>query len=233
MRTVAIVPAAGSGNRMGRELSKQYLSLGGKPILVHTLNVFEKCPLVDALLVVVPPPDVEAVRTEMLPRWNLKKLAGVIPGGKERQDSVRAGIETLDRDTDIVIVHDAVRPFITAKLIEDCIRAAAEEGAATVGVPVKDTVKEVGADGRVMRTCDRNLLWLTQTPQAFRRDIIENAHRAAVRDGYRGTDDTSLVERLGIAVRMIRGDYGNIKITTPEDLVIAEALLAASQQAEH
>jgi len=233
MRTVAIVPAAGSGNRMGRGLSKQYLSLGGVPLLVHTLNVFEKCPLVDALLVVVPPPDVEAVRTEMLPRWNLKKLAGVIPGGKERQDSVRAGIETLDRDTDIVIVHDAVRPFITAKLIEDCIRAAAEEGAATVGVPVKDTVKEVGADGRVMRTCDRNLLWLTQTPQAFRRDIIENAHRAAVRDGYRGTDDTSLVERLGIAVRMIRGDYGNIKITTPEDLVIAEALLAASQQAEH
>jgi len=232
MRTVAIVPAAGSGNRMGG-LSKQYLSLGGVPLLVHTLNVFEKCPLVDALLVVVPPPDVEAVRTEMLPRWNLKKLAGVIPGGKERQDSVRAGIETLDRDTDIVIIHDAVRPFITAKLIEDCIRAAAEEGAATVGVPVKDTVKEVGADGRVMRTCDRNLLWLTQTPQAFRRDIIENAHRAAVRDGYRGTDDTSLVERLGIAVRMIRGDYGNIKITTPEDLVIAEALLAASQQAEH
>jgi len=232
MRTVAIVPAAGSGNRMGRGLSKQYLSLGGMPLLVHTLNVFEKCPLVDALLVVVPPPDVEAVRTEMLPRWNLKKLAGVIPGGKERQDSVRAGIETLDRDTDIVIVHDAVRPFITAKLIEDCIRAAAEEGAATVGVPVKDTVKEVGADGRVMRTCDRNLLWLTQTPQAFRRDIIENAHRAAVRDGYRGTDDTSLVERLGIAVRMIRGDYGNIKITTPEDLVIAEALLAASPQAK-
>ncbi|HSD94310.1 MAG TPA: 2-C-methyl-D-erythritol 4-phosphate cytidylyltransferase [Syntrophales bacterium] len=228
MRTVAIVPAAGSGNRMGRELSKQYLSLGGMPILVHTLNVFEKCPLVDALLVVVPPPDVEAVRSGMLPRWNLKKLAGVIPGGKERQDSVRVGIDALDRETGIVVIHDAVRPFITAKLIEDCIRAAEEEGAATVGVPVKDTVKEVGADGRVVRTCDRTLLWLTQTPQAFRRDIIENAHRAALRDGYRGTDDTSLVERLGIAVRMIRGDYGNIKITTPEDLVIAEALLAAS-----
>jgi len=211
---------------MGRELSKQYLSLGGMPLLVHTLNVFEKCPLVDALLVVVPPSDVEAVRTEMLPRWNLKKLAGVIPGGKERQDSVRAGIEALDRETGLVVIHDAVRPFITVGLIENCIRAAAEEGAATVGVPVKDTVKEVAADGRVMRTCDRNLLWLTQTPQAFRRDIIENAHRAAVRDGYRGTDDTSLVERLGIAVRMIRGDYGNIKITTPEDLVIAEALLA-------
>ena len=226
MRTVAIVPAAGSGNRMGRELSKQYLALGGMPLLVHTLNVFERCPLVDALLVVVPPPDVEAVRTEMLPRWSLKKLAGVIPGGKERQDSVRAGIEALERETELVVIHDAVRPFITVELIENCIRAAAEEGAATVGVPVKDTVKEVGADGRVMRTCDRNLLWLTQTPQAFRRDIIENAHRAAVRDGYRGTDDTSLVERLGIAVRMIRGDYGNIKITTPEDLVIAEALLA-------
>jgi 2-C-methyl-D-erythritol 4-phosphate cytidylyltransferase len=214
---------------MGRELSKQYLSLAGVPLLVHTLKVFEKCLLVDALLVVVPPPDVEAVRTEMLPPWNLKKLAGIIPGGKERQDSVRAGIEALDRETGLVVIHDAVRPFFTVGLIENCIRAAAEEGAATVGVPVKDTVKEVGADGRVMRTCDRNLLWLTQTPQAFRRDIIENAHRAAVRDGYRGTDDTSLVERLGIAVRMIRGDYGNIKITTPEDLVIAEALLAASR----
>lgn len=232
MRTVAIFPAAGSGNRMGREISKQYLALGGMPLLVHTLNVFERCPLVDALLVVVPPPDVEAVRTEMLPRWSLKKLAGVIPGGKERQDSVRAGIEALDRETELVVIHDAVRPFITVEIIENCIRAAAEEGAATVGVPVKDTVKEVGADGRVMRTCDRNLLWLTQTPQAFRRDIIENAHRAAVRDGYRGTDDTSLVERLGIAVRMIRGDYGNIKITTPEDLVIAEALLAALPQAK-
>jgi len=226
MRTVAIVPAAGSGNRMGRKLSKQYLSLGGVPLLVHTLNVFEKCPLIDALLVVVQPPDVEAVRTGMLPRWNLKKLAGVIPGGKERQDSVRAGIEALDRDAGLVVIHDAVRPFITVGLIENCIRAAEEEGAATVGVPVKDTVKEVAADGRVMRTCDRDLLWLTQTPQAFRRDIIEDAHRAAVRDGYRGTDDTSLVERLGITVRMIRGDYGNIKITTPEDLVIAEALLA-------
>jgi 2-C-methyl-D-erythritol 4-phosphate cytidylyltransferase len=97
---------------------------------------------------------------------------------------------------------------------------------------LKDTVKEVAPDGRVMRTCDRSLLWLTQTPQAFRRDIIENAHRAAVRDGFSGTDDTALVERLGIAVRMIRGDYSNIKITTPEDLVIAEALLAASRQAK-
>jgi 2-C-methyl-D-erythritol 4-phosphate cytidylyltransferase len=157
-------------------------------------------------------------------------VAGVIPGGKERQDSVRAGIEALDGDAEIVIIHDAVRPFITSALIENCVRAAAAEGAATVGVPVKDTVKEVGPDGRILRTCDRSLLWFTQTPQVFRRDIIENAHRAAVRDGFRGTDDTSLVERLGIAVRMIRGDYGNIKITTPEDLILAEALLAGRRE---
>jgi 2-C-methyl-D-erythritol 4-phosphate cytidylyltransferase len=231
MRTVAIVPAAGSGNRMGRDVSKQYLSLGGRPLLVHTLKVFEECSLVDGLLVVVPPQDIEFVRNTVLAPWNLKKVAGVIPGGKERQDSVRAGIGALDRETGLVVIHDAVRPFITVGLIENCIRAAVEEGAATVGVPVKDTVKEVAPDGRVMRTCDRTLLWLTQTPQAFRRDIIENAHIAAARDGFRGTDDTSLVERLGIAVRMIRGDYGNIKITTPEDLVIAEALLSASPQA--
>ena len=232
MRTVAIIPAAGSGNRMNRDVSKQYLTLAGKPILVCTLEVFEVCPLVDALLVVVPSQDMESVRTDILAPWNLKKVAGIIPGGKERQDSVRAGIEALDRDTELVIIHDAVRPFITAGLIENCVRAAEEEGAATAGVPVKDTVKEVGPDGRILRTCDRSLLWLTQTPQVFRRDIIENAHRAAAREGFRGTDDTSLVERLGIAVRMIRGDYGNIKITTPEDLVIAEALLAASRQAK-
>jgi 2-C-methyl-D-erythritol 4-phosphate cytidylyltransferase len=217
---------------MGRDVSKQYLSLGGRPLLVHTLKVFEECPLVDALLVVVPPQDIEFVRNTLLAPWDMKKVAGVIPGGKERQDSVRAGIEALEPDAGVVIVHDAVRPFITAGLIENCVRAAEEEGAATVGVPLKDTVKEVAPDGRVMRTCDRSLLWLTQTPQAFRRDIIENAHRAAVRDGFRGTDDASLVERLGIAVRMIRGDYGNIKITTPEDLVIAEALLAASRRAK-
>jgi len=232
MRTVAIVPAAGSGNRMGRDVSKQYLSLGGTPLLVHSLKVFEECPLVDALLVVVPPQDIDFVRNTLLAPWDMKKVAGVIPGGKERQDSVRAGIEALDPDAGVVIVHDAVRPFTTVELISQCIRTAGEEGAVTVGVPLKDTVKEVAPDGRVMRTCDRSLLWLTQTPQAFRRDIIENAHRAAVRDGFRGTDDASLVERLGIAVRMIRGDYGNIKITTPEDLVIAEAMLAASLKAK-
>lgn len=230
MRTVAIIPAAGSGSRMNRDVSKQYLTLAGKPILVCTLEVFEACPLVDALLVVVPSQDLESVRTDILAPWNLKKVAGIIPGGKERQDSVRAGIEALDGDAELVIIHDAVRPFITAGLIENCVRAAAAEGAATVGVPVKDTVKEVGPDGRILRTCDRSLLWFTQTPQVFRRDIIENAHRAAVRDGFKGTDDTSLVERLGIAVRMIRGDYGNIKITTPEDLILAEALLAGRRE---
>jgi 2-C-methyl-D-erythritol 4-phosphate cytidylyltransferase len=213
-------------------VSKRYVTLADKPILVCTLEVFEASPLVDALLVVVPSQDVESVRTDILAPWNLKKVAGIIPGGKERQDSVRAGIEALDGDAELVIIHDAVRPFITSELIESCIRAAASEGAATVGVPVKDTIKEVGPDGRILRSCDRSLLWLTQTPQAFRRDIIENAHRAAVRDGFAGTDDASLVERLGISVRMIRGDYGNIKITTPEDLILAEALLAASRQAK-
>ena len=230
MRTVAIVPAAGTGNRMGRERSKQYLSLAGMPILVHTLKVFEECPLVDGLLVVVPPQDIEFVRNTVLAPWGLKKVAGVIPGGKERQDSVRAGVEALDRETDLVIIHDAVRPFITIELISQCIRAAREEGAITVGVPAKDTVKEVAPDGRVLRTCDRSLMWLTQTPQAFRRNIIENAHRAAVRDGFRGTDDTSLVERLGIAVRMIRGEYSNIKITTPDDLILAETMLAGRRE---
>ena len=225
MRTTAIIPAAGSGSRMNRSISKQYLSLGGKPLLVLTLEALEASPLIDALLVVVPARDVDAVRSEILAPWNLKKVTGILAGGRERQDSVRSGIDALDRETDLVVIHDAVRPFISAELIERCILAGRKDGAATVGVHVKDTIKEVGPGGQVLRTCDRSVLWLTQTPQVFRRDIIERAHREAVRDGYRATDDTALVERLGIAVRMVPGDYGNIKITTPEDLVIAEALL--------
>ena len=231
MKTVAIVPAAGSGSRMNREVSKQYLSLAGTPVLVRTLEALEACPGVERLYVVVPSQDVVSVRDGILPSWGLKKVAGVVPGGMERQDSVRAGIEAIDRDADIVIVHDGVRPLITAELVERCIRAAAEDGAATVGVPVKDTVKEVTPGGQVLRTCDRNTLWLTQTPQAFRREILERAHREASRDGFRGTDDTSLVERLGLPVRMVPGDYRNIKITTPEDLVVAEALLVARRGA--
>lgn len=232
MKTVAIVPAAGSGSRMNREVSKQYLSLAGKPLLVRTLEALEACPGVESLYVVVPSQDVALVREELLPPWGLKKVAGVVPGGRERQDSVRAGLDAVDRDADIVLIHDAVRPLIPVDLVERCIRAAAEVGAATLGVPVKDTVKEVAPDGRIVRTCDRTVLWLTQTPQAFRRDIIERAHREAFRDGFRGTDDTSLVERLGIAARMIPGDYRNIKITTPEDLIVAEALLAAVREAK-
>lgn len=231
MKTVAIVPAAGSGSRMNREMAKQYLQLAGRPILVHTLQALESCPGVDGLFVVVPLQDTASVRSEVIDPWNLKKVASVIAGGRERQDSVRAGLDALGRDAEIVIVHDGVRPLISVETVERCIREAAECGAVTVGVPVKDTVKEVAPDGRILRTCDRSALWLTQTPQAFRRDILERAHREALRDGIRATDDTSLVERLGIAVRMIPGDYRNIKITTPEDLVIAEALLAASGQA--
>ena len=225
MRTTAIVPAAGSGSRMNQTISKQYLSISGKPILVRTLELLGQSSLIDALLVVVPGSDVDAVRTEILAPWNLKKVAGILAGGRERQDSVRAGIDALDGETDLVVIHDAVRPFISAELVERCILAGRQDGAATAGVPVKDTVKEVGPEGLILKTCDRSVLWLTQTPQVFRRDIIERAHRDAARDGYRATDDTALVERLGYAVRMVPGDYGNIKITTPEDLVIAEALL--------
>jgi 2-C-methyl-D-erythritol 4-phosphate cytidylyltransferase len=225
MKTVAIVPAAGTGSRMNRGVSKQYLSLAGKPVLVRALEALEASPCVESLYVVVPPQDVTAVRDGMLPSWGLGKVAGIVPGGMERQDSVRAGLDAVGRDADIVIVHDGVRPLVSAELVERCVRAAAEDGAATLGVPAKDTVKEVAPDGRIVRTCDRSVLWLTQTPQAFRRDILERAHREAVRDGFRGTDDTALVERLGVRVRMVPGDYRNIKITTPEDLAVAEALL--------
>ncbi len=224
MRVTAIIPAAGSGNRMNSAVSKQFLTVAGKPILAHTLEVFESASAVDAVHLVIPPPEMESVREQLL-AWGFRKIAKVVPGGLERQDSVRAGIESLDPGTAIVVIHDAVRPLVTAELINRCVSAMKEERAVSAGVPVKDTVKEVRPDGRVVKTCDRSVLWLTQTPQVFHRDVIEEAHRSAIQDGFRGTDDTSLVERIGIPVRMIPGDYRNVKVTTPEDLLIAEAFL--------
>jgi 2-C-methyl-D-erythritol 4-phosphate cytidylyltransferase len=225
MKTVVIIPAGGTGRRMGGEIPKQYLSLAGIPILVHTLKEFQRSPIVDEILLVVPGGDVAEVRRDVVERYDFSRVSLVIAGGRERQDSVRNALVYVRDEHEIILVHDGVRPFVTGALIERAVAGAKAFGAVTVGVPVRDTVKAVDAAGRVVKTVLREGLWLTQTPQAFRREVILAAYERAAADGFYGTDDASLVERMGIPVRMIPGDVDNIKVTTPEDLARGERMI--------
>lgn len=225
MKTVAIIPAGGSGKRMKGKLSKQYLFLDGIPVLVHTLKKFQDALKVDEIFLVVPGDDIIFVREYIVEKYGISKVRRILAGGKERQDSVRNGINALENDHDIVLVHDAVRPFISEDIILSVIREASQVQAVTVGVPVKDTVKAVDGCGWIAETLNRDGLWLTQTPQAFKRDVIVRAHEEAYKNNYHTTDDASLVERTGIAVKMIHGSYDNIKITTKDDIMLAEILI--------
>lgn len=217
----AVVVAAGKGTRMGTAVSKQHLLLAGKPVLVHTLEAFEAMGLVDAVVLVVGPGDEERC-AEYVRRYGLHKVAAVVTGGAERQASVYLGLQALDPETEWVLVHDGVRPFITEQEAALCLEAARTHGAAVLAVPVKDTVKIVEPGGRIESTPDRSLLWAIQTPQAFRVRELMAAHELAAREGFTGTDDAMLVERAGQPVYVAEGRYTNIKLTTPEDLEWAE-----------
>jgi len=205
---------------MGARRPKQYLRLGVAPILVATLRALARARSLRGIVVAVPAARVTATR-RLLARARVPKVLDVVAGGADRQESVWRGLQRVPDDARIVIVHDAVRPFITAELVER-VRAAAAGGAATCGMPVRDTVKRV-ADGAVAATVERAGLWLTQTPQAFTRALLWEAHDKARRDGFAGTDDAVLVERLGMPVAMVTGLAQNLKITTPEDLRTARA----------
>ncbi len=204
---------------------KQYLLLDGKPVLVHTLLHLQHSSLIDEYLVVAPEKDLSVIRDKMGKPYGLSKLRDVIAGGRERQDSVRNGLAEVGEEWDVVVIHDGVRPFVTEEMLTAVITAALRDGAAIAGVPAKDTVKEVSPAGTISATLDRDRIWLAQTPQAFQRPILQEAFRRADAENYRGTDDASLVERLGVPVTMIFGSYNNLKITTPEDLITAEAFL--------
>lgn len=225
MKTVAIIPAGGSGKRMKENKSKQYLLLDGVPVLVHTLRVFQGSKKIDEIFLIVPEDDVEFARQFIVEKYGISKVSRILPGGRERQDSVRNGIDALVSDHDIVVIHDGVRPFVSEELVHSAIIEASKEEAVTVGVPVKDTVKSVDDHAWVRETLNRSSLWLTQTPQVFKRDVIKKAYEVACEDNYYGTDDASLVERIGINVKMICGSYDNIKITTKDDIVQAEGLM--------
>lgn len=219
-----IIVAAGKGSRMGTAESKQYLQLGHKPILVHTLQLFQNIHEVDEIILVVGGTDVDRCRG-FVQDYALSKVSHVLAGGAERQDSVRRGLDSLQRDTTWVLVHDGVRPFVKKEHVFDCLVKAQEQDAAVLAVPVKDTIKIVDTEKRIQSTPDRRSLWAIQTPQAFRLSLLQEAHGRALQDNFMGTDDAMLVERIGTTVHVVEGDYYNIKITTPEDLPWAEWIL--------
>lgn len=217
--TGVIVVAAGRGTRMGSKESKQYLMLQDKPIVIHTLEVFDRHPLITEIILVTGAQDVERC-ISWIHEFGMTKKIKVIAGGAERQHSVYQGL--LHMNSPWVLVHDGVRPFVTQQQITSCYEAAVQHGAAVLAVPVKDTVKQVDGQGWVTATPDRRSLWAIQTPQAFRRSELIQAHEVAEAEGFIGTDDSMLIERLGVHVMVVEGGYANIKITTPEDLDYAE-----------
>jgi 2-C-methyl-D-erythritol 4-phosphate cytidylyltransferase len=216
---VAVVPAGGMGARMKSRRPKQYLGLGGEPLLVHTLRVLVQAKGVAGAILVAPADRIAATR-RLVDRYRVRNVLEVVAGGAERQESVWCGLQALPGGVRWVVVHDAVRPFITPELVERVIAAGQRHGAATCGLEVRETVKRVKG-AMVEATLDREGLWLIQTPQAFRRDLLCEAHDKARRDGFVGTDDAVLVERLGEPVAVVPGIARNLKITTPHDLGIA------------
>lgn len=231
-KSFALIPAAGMGKRMGASINKQYLQLNDMPIVARTISVFERSPLIDAIYLVIPSDEIPYCREHVVEAYGFGKVAAIIPGGKERQNSVMNGLRAMRDvagDNDVVLIHDGVRPLITGELIAESIGVARAADGALVAVPCKDTIKTVRS-GLVVDTPPRETLWQAQTPQAFRFGTIFNAHQSAETAGFIGTDDASLIERAGGEVRIILGDYRNIKITTPEDLLLAEAFLAVMEQ---
>lgn len=215
--------AAGRGERMGAPVNKVYLPLGDRPVICYSIAVFEESPLISCYVVVARPEEISFCRT-LLAYLNPKKLAAVVPGGERRQDSVLAGLRALPGDCALVAVHDGARPLLQREVLEGALHRAGASGAVVVGVPVKDTIKLCDDQGRVAATPERRRLWQAQTPQVFGRQLLERAY-AAFGDGA-VTDDASMVERLGVAVELFPGGYDNLKVTTTEDLALAEALLS-------
>jgi 2-C-methyl-D-erythritol 4-phosphate cytidylyltransferase len=223
----AIIAAAGEGIRMKGPTRKQYLELSGKPVLSYPLIAFDDCALIEEIFLVIPKEDISDCRNNIISLLDLRKKVHLVPGGVHRQDSVYNGLLSVSKKTDIIVIHDGVRPFIRSEDLTACILFAKDVGACILGTPASDTLKRVEKSQIIEETLDRENIWLTQTPQAFKYDLILKAHEVARRDGVIGTDDASLVERLGKDVKIINGTKYNIKITVKEDLAVANALIDA------
>ncbi len=223
-KVVVIIPAAGSGTRIGGSVKKQFLPLHGKPILIHTIRQFEHCPDVDEVNLAVPDSAIVEM-DKLISSYRLHKVSKVVAGGAKRQDSVRYVLRRLVlKENDIVLVHDAVRPFVETKRISQLIRACKEYDAAVLAVQPKDTIRRSTGGRFFDQTLDRSALWMVQTPQAFKAGLLVQAFEKAVKEKFYSTDEAALVERLGVKARIVEGIYDNIKITTHEDLELAELI---------
>ncbi|TDL30574.1 2-C-methyl-D-erythritol 4-phosphate cytidylyltransferase [Jeotgalibacillus sp. S-D1] len=221
MEYEVVIPAAGQGKRMGADRNKLLLEVDGTPIIVHTLNVFEQDHQCRGILLAIHPDD-RAQLEQLLKKHHITKVTSMVDGGKERQQSVHHALQHAKEP--IVLVHDGARPFIQLTTVQKLVLKAHDTGAAIAAVPVKDTIKKV-LNGVVDQTIERSSLWSIQTPQAFRFSLLMKAYDEAQRTGFAGTDDASLVEQLGENIQVVEADYDNIKLTTKEDLVFAEAIM--------
>ncbi|MGI6684295.1 MAG: 2-C-methyl-D-erythritol 4-phosphate cytidylyltransferase [Bacillota bacterium] len=220
----AVIPAAGQGSRMKAGFNKQYIMLQGKPILVHTLEVFENCKLIKDVVVVASPGEEDYCR-ELLQEYGLTKITQVVTGGQERLQSVALGLAQVSKNCDIVAVHDGARPLLLLSQLNEVLSVVPANDGAVLAVPVKDTIKEIDDHHLVKSTLERTKLWAVQTPQVFKKDVITYVYTKAREEGITGTDDASLAEHYGFQIKVIPGSYENLKITTPEDLDLAELIL--------
>lgn len=230
-RILAVVLAAGSGKRMGSKTKKQYMLIGGRPVIYYSLKTFQDS-FADEIVLVVSPGDIEFCRKEIVDNYGFSKVSHIVEGGKERYHSVAAGLSSVS-DFDYVFIHDGARPMVTAEILERALVSVRQSGACVVGVPVKDTIKIVDKEGKIAETPNRNFMWTVQTPQVFSYPLIKEAYNKLLSKeqellsaGVAVTDDAMVVETLtGHSVRLVEGSYRNIKITTPEDIQIAENFL--------
>lgn len=227
---VAIVPAAGIGKRFGPGTNKPFEALAGKPLLVWVLETLESVEEISEIIPVIKAENMEWT-AELIEEHRIAKVRRIAPGGRERQDSVYNGLKLVGDGESIVLVHDGVRPLIEPGHIRRALAALVDCDGVVVGVPVKDTVKEV-TGGVVTRTYDRSVLWAVQTPQVFKYSVLRAAYEKARDESFYATDDSALVERYGGTVRIVQGSYTNIKVTTPEDLPVAELFVRTRGQAE-
>lgn len=228
MSNTAVILAAGLGKRMQAGHNKQFIEICGQSVLTHTLTVFAQIPEIAKIVLVVRAGEEDTCRN-MIPEIAESKTVLAI-GGKERQDSVHNGIRAITWECEYILIHDGARPLVTEDVIRRTLLAAQNSGAAICAVPVKDTIKQADSDGNVLATIPRESLWAVQTPQVFRADLIRRAYENAYVHNHYGTDDASLVEYLGEEIKIVTGDYENIKITTPEDIPTAEQILQKRQQ---
>lgn len=212
---------------MGGNSPKQYVALGGLPLLVYSLRILDDVESINEIILAVPEADRQYCEHEIVHRFNIKKVSKVVAGGRRRQDSVRNALVAVANPPDFFLVHDGVRPFVTTDLVARAVESAVRTGASVVAMAMPDTVKLVDATGKITRTLQREELWLAQTPQVFRYSWLVEAHQVAEEQQLDVTDDAALVEQLGYPVSVVQGSSTNIKITRPEDLELGEAILAS------